>query len=308
MGDFHSQIVAQEGWSSFGFWLLIAGLLGEGFVVAAPRLFRIPHTLEIALGLSLTIVVALGCGFEHVAENKIADLESQESGQAGKDIAAAKNSAAQAIQRAAELGLKVDKLPDFVKAKEGEINGQIADFQKFSNSARNQANAAMERLQDDTAALDKTRADAETAATKAEAAQKAMEEANAPRWIPPDKQHDFVAKMKSFAGMRVNIVTPPSTTADAGPLAGELQELLTKADWKVGSAAPIAGWAKYVLVCTGKNPTPHVAEVSKELVLALRRADIPSFLDPDLGPSIPITGAAAQVDNPDLSILVGAKQ
>ena len=305
MGNFPAQIAVQEWWSGFGFWVLVAGLAGELAVLAIPE-----HRgrLEKLLSALFTVVVIVGCAFEHVADNRISDLVAQEEALAGAKIADANAKASDAAKKAGELGVKVETLPTFVARKETEINGDIGRFQQYAATSKTQADAAIHQLAVDTAALDKARTDAQAAAKQAEAQLAAMKAANTPRTIVEEDQANFVSRMKTFSGIAANIFTPPSTSSDAGPLAGLLGTLLEKADWKVAMGAPIGGWAKFVLVCVGKNPKPNVQNAAKMLVLALRAEGIQSFVDFDLGPNIPLTGAGDPLPNPDMTILVGAKQ
>jgi hypothetical protein len=83
MGEFPAQIATQEWWGGFGFWVLVVGLAGELAVLAIPE-----HRgrLEKGLAAIFTVVVIIGCAFEHVADNRIAILVSREEAAAGRKI------------------------------------------------------------------------------------------------------------------------------------------------------------------------------------------------------------------------------
>jgi hypothetical protein len=114
--------------------------------------------------------------------------------------------------------------------------------------------------------------------------------------------------MKSFSGLSVNVFVPPSTTADAGPFAELLGAMLKKAGWKVGSGTSMGGWARYVLVCTGENPKPNVEVAAEEIARTLQVDGIITFIDPKLGPYIPLTGVGIPLKSTDMTILVGSRQ
>ena len=224
------------------------------------------------------------------------------------EISAANERAANAVREAGRLGVKVDTLPSFVTQKESEINGQISAFQKFATDQQAQDKAAIAELTRAKDVVTKARTDAITAANAAIQTSAAMAAANAPRALLPNQQTSFVEQMRPFMGLSANVFTMPSNTPDAAPLADMLGRLLISANWKVGGGVPIAGYAKYVLVCIGDKPPPNVEAAAKTLVLALRADGIQAFIDTTLGPNVPFTGAGSPLGNPDMTILVGTKQ
>jgi hypothetical protein len=214
--------------------------------------------------------------------------------------------AEQAAAHAADLGVTVDNLRGFVAQKEKDADQQLADFKKFAEDEKNQTTAVIAQLNSDEANLRKARDDAQAAATAAEAERAAIEAANKPRDMTADQQSDFIAKMKPFAGLIVNVLTPVQNSADAGPLGTLLVNLLKEAGWKVGYGAPGGGWAKAVLVCVGTKPKDNVSAATQAMVLALRADNIKSFGSHE-GPNIPLNGFGATLPNPDMTILVGSK-
>lgn len=262
-------------------------------------------TLIGAVGWLLVAVGVAGEGYWEVQvshdDEAITSFDEQKLGVAEK-------SAAEATALAGELGVKVDELPDFVAKKEGELSGDVTQFQQYARSVQSQTANDLKRLKEDTDALNKARDDATAAAKKAEAERAAVEAASAPRYLTPQQQADFVTKMAKFPGLTANILTTPSNTPDAGPLASLLESLLGQAKWKTGSMQGLAGWAKYVLVCVGKNPKPDIGSAATAIVLELRSDGIPAFVDNDIEPISNATGVGALLPNPDLAIIVGAKQ
>ena len=251
-------------------------------------------TLIGALGWLLVAVGVAGEGYWEVQvshdDEAITSFDEQKLGNA-------EESAADANKLAGELGVKVDELPSFVAQKEGELTGNIAQFRQYARLVQGQTNNDLERLKEDTAALNKARDDATAAAKQAEIELAAVQVANAPRYLLPQQQNDFVSSMKGFGGL----------TADTGPLSSLLESLLKQAGWKVETMQTFSGWSKYVQVCIGKTPKPNVAAAATAIVLAMRQANIQAFINNDLGPDIPASGSGTNVQNPDMTILVGSK-
>lgn len=224
-------------------------------------------------------------GQKHQTEKSASDTEIA---RLHRDTADANARAVEAASDAAKLGLSVGNLHDFVAQQTDTNNAVIAD------------------LKSNTKDLERARADAITAAGEAKKTLDTVNEAIKPRTIA--NEGAFVEAVKPFAGLSVNVITPPSTTPDAGPLGQLLVALLKRADWKVGWGNPMSGWAKFVLVGAGKNPKPNVLAAATAIVTALRASGMQAFLAPEYGPEVPITGVAETVPNPDMTIIVGARQ
>jgi hypothetical protein len=75
MGDFGFRIAGEEFWSSVGYWILVAGLVGDVLVLVVPR-HR--ERLEKILTAVFTIVIIAGVAIEHRADSAISVLVSQE--------------------------------------------------------------------------------------------------------------------------------------------------------------------------------------------------------------------------------------
>lgn len=203
-----------------------------------------------------------------------------------------------------------------------DLVNSFGGLHKFVTDQENKNAVAIADLKQNSSDLEKARNDAVTAANNAKADIAKAEDAltkekairdqivamNTPRTIVPDKQNPFIQRLKPFSGLTVNVLTPVQNDSDAGPLATLLVDLLTKAGWKVGTGSPGTGWSKMVLVCTGDHPSEKVTGAAQTIVLAMRAAGIPSFIDPQLGPNIPMSGFASTLPNPDMTILVGSKQ
>jgi hypothetical protein len=210
---------------------------------------------------------------------------------------------------------KFGGLKNLVGTTERKIAGEVSDFQKRTAADIESAKQTIAGARDTIAELNRDRTDltkardeTEAAEKKAEAVVAAAAAANAPRSLLPKQQDDLVAKLKASPGLMANLLIPPSTTPDTGPLASLLEELLTKAGWKVGLMQTLGGWSKTVLVCTGKSPKLAVEKAATIIVLELRAAGIASFVDVDMGPQIPASGSGSSLPNPDMTIIIGSKQ
>jgi hypothetical protein len=124
MDDFAKQIAEQEWWSSFGFIILVIGLLGDIATLAVP-VHR--GRLEKYLTAIFTAVIIIGCAYEHVAENKIADLIALEQQAADKVIAESNNQAQQAKLQVAQIRDEVAPR-ELTKAEQNQIADQLRQF------------------------------------------------------------------------------------------------------------------------------------------------------------------------------------
>jgi hypothetical protein len=87
MGAFDSRIASEEFWSSVGYWILVAGLVGDIIVLVVPR-HR--ERLEKILAAFFTVVIIVGVAIEHRADASISVLVSQEEKQASEAQSALK--------------------------------------------------------------------------------------------------------------------------------------------------------------------------------------------------------------------------
>jgi hypothetical protein len=253
------------------------------------------------------IFVAAFVGLECVAEYKGGDIETQVRSNNAAAQLELTNRANSAVADAVEITNKFGGLHSFVTAKEGELDNHFAAFKRYADDERQRTEAVIVELNADQQKLDKARNDAIAAANEAKEALAAVQAANAPRYLLPQQQTDFVSSMNGFSGLAAQILVPPSTTSDTGPLASLLESLLKQAGWKSGTMQTFGGWSKYVQVCIGKTPKPNVADAATAIVIAMRQANIQAFINNDLGPSIPASGSGTTVEKPDMTILVGSK-
>jgi len=75
MAGLQAAIAKEEFWSSMGYWILVAGLVGDIIVLVVPS-----HRdrLEKVLAAFFTIVIIVGVAIEHRADAAISVLVSQE--------------------------------------------------------------------------------------------------------------------------------------------------------------------------------------------------------------------------------------
>lgn len=309
----------------FHLLLVMTGLVAIGVVMEGPEIVREARnawlqckgnrkrhrsiapwiTLIGALGW---LFVAVGVAGEGYWEARVSHDDEAITSFDEQKLGDAEQAAAAANKLAGELGVKVDELPSFVAKKEGELTGNIAQFQLYAHSVERQTASDLKRLREDTDALNKARDDATAAAKQAETERAAAEAVIAPRYLTPQQQTEFVAKTAAFPGLAANVLTPPSNTPDAGPLASLLESLLKQAKWKTGSMQSFGGWAKYVLVCVGKTPKPAVNSAAMAIVLELRADGIPAFIDNEIEPSVQTNGVGRPLPNADMTIIIGSKQ
>jgi hypothetical protein len=315
-------LISQRDWfAECIFWSTLAVVIGCAMEVPEvlhelwPKLFaqKRERLIKIVASIGLGFVVLGVAGelcFEHGRagyESLLQNFDNILLVDAERRTASAQKEAEDAAVEAGELGVKVDNLPSFVSKKERDITTELNRFQKFEMGVQNETATALDRLKTDTEALNKARDEAKIAAKEAEAQRAAMEAANAPRYLSPQQQTNLASGMKGFSGLAAQILVPPSTTPDAGPLASLLESLLKQAEWKVGTMQTSVGWSKYVQVCVGKTPKPNVTAAATAIVVAMRQANIQALIINDLGPSIPASGSGFQIANPDMTILVGSK-
>lgn len=262
-----------------------------------------------------SLLVVGGVGGEYVFGGRAAHIATELQQQSDQAVAGLKAEqeadhkiATEAAAHAADLGVTIDGLRNFVAQKEKEADQQFSDFKKFADDEKTQTEALITQLSTDKTDLENARNDAQAAAKQAETELSVMHAENTPRGMNSAQQDEFVLRVTTFAGLTANVFSFPSTTPDAGPLADLLITLLKKANWNVGFGSPMSGWAKSVLVCVGDHPTSNVTDAAKAIALALRQDGITSFVDSKLGPNIALTGMGAPLPNPDMTIIVGAKQ
>ncbi|MGA2537799.1 MAG: hypothetical protein ABSF53_17410 [Terracidiphilus sp.] len=271
-----------------------------------------PIKIISSVGLFLVI---LGIAGELTFEGRVSEYDGKLQtfdefvlGEAKLAAAEAQQNANEAARQAGLLGVKVDSLPSFVSQKETEITGELDRFQKYEKGVQNETGTALDKLRTNTEALNKATEDAKAAAKEAEAQRKAMAEANAPRYLLPQQQIDFVNTLKGFGKLNIQLVTPPNTTPDVGPLASLLEVLIKQPKGNNASIMqPLGGWAKYVQVCPGPTPTPNINAAAAAIVNALNADKVPAFIMPNCDPKAQQYGAGDPIKDADIIVYVGSK-
>jgi hypothetical protein len=114
LSEFAGQISTQEFWSSVGYWVLVAGLIGDILVLAIPA-HR--ERLEKILAAIFTAVIILGVAIEHKADVKIAVLVSREESASALTIESLKNDIANANAREKEAEARIAEATQQLEAE-----------------------------------------------------------------------------------------------------------------------------------------------------------------------------------------------
>jgi hypothetical protein len=160
------------------------------------------------------ILVVLGVAGELVTEYKASEFAGglqalsrqterllfSEASDAEEKIADDNNIATNAAKDAANLGVTVGTLHDFVNAKEGELDSQLTALKSFSNDEHRRAAATIAALTRDRADLAQARTDAQAAASSAEIELAAYRKETAPRTINPEQRRQIDAAIKGKVG------------------------------------------------------------------------------------------------------------
>jgi hypothetical protein len=109
----------EEFWSSFGFWMLVVGLVGDVAVLTIPK-----HRdrLEKVLSAFFTIVIIVGVAIERKADNEISRKTDVKMATLARDAARFEKEAADAGERAA----KAEKATEDEKIARLKLEKQIA--------------------------------------------------------------------------------------------------------------------------------------------------------------------------------------
>jgi hypothetical protein len=239
MDNFDARIAGAEFWSSVGYWILVAGLVGDIVVLVVPK-HR--ERLEKVLAAFFTVVIILGVAIEHRADAAISVLVSQAQGKTGlqiaqlnKDAEDARKSAAQAEERAAKA------------------EAHLAE----SNERAAKANA---RAAD---------AERETERLKQRFADRKLTDAQAKK---------MTDKLRSFAGQEFD-VTPYWETKESMGIANRIVDVLVRAGWKYTppkQSGMMLGGVTGVLVYVHPSAPVSVRNAADALVSILNNQDIVS--------------------------------
>lgn len=138
MGGFDARIAVEEFRSSVGYGILVAGLVGDIFVLVVPGHRQ---RLEKLLTAFFTIVIIIGVAVEHRADNAISLLVSQEQTATALEVSDAQVVASAANVQAAALGKEAEKerlkrveieermaWRRLTEKQQGEIAAQLKNF------------------------------------------------------------------------------------------------------------------------------------------------------------------------------------
>ena len=122
MGDVGASIANEEFWSSVGYWILVAGLVGDIVVLTVPR-HR--ERLEKVLAAFFTIVIIIGVAIEHRADATVSVLVSQQQMATGLQMAQLTQTAGDArtlaeTERLARLKLEAQVQPRTITIRQQE--------------------------------------------------------------------------------------------------------------------------------------------------------------------------------------------
>jgi hypothetical protein len=267
-----------------------------------------------------TLLIMAGCGgewfFEHQAtalEGQLQQISDAKVAGLARDEAADNKIATQAAAKAGALGVKVDKLPDFVKAKEDEISRKSSALEGFANAVTQRDSATAAELTRDSAALNRARDDAQGAAAAAETQLETMRRERAPRGFSPQQEKNFVAHLEQFSGTTVGIWRADTTSPDTLPFADAIGDLLAKAKWIArGTSISHAARASAVNVLV-RSGAPKSAEDAANALVSELTADGfsalrgPAFTDEKVMQGNAIAENVFGGTVPDVLVFVGTR-
>lgn len=100
MSGIDSRIVVEEFWSSVGFWILVAGLVGDLLVLLVPKN---RNRLEARLTMIFTFAIIVGVSVERIADKNISWLVSQVQSSTALQVSQAQAAASAASVQVATL-------------------------------------------------------------------------------------------------------------------------------------------------------------------------------------------------------------
>lgn len=205
-----------------------------------------------ALLLLANVLIAGGVGGEYMQGFREAATAHEAESASARTIAALKSQeaadqkiASQAAAYAADLGVTVEVIRDYVTWKQADAESQLANFKRDIEGERNRNAAAVSALQASMADLNtvRDRAQAATASIKSDLAEmtslldqeralrQQMTAAMTPRGFSPDQQEAARQKLEIFGPMRVDIITF-GDSREIVNFGRELAETLQVAGWR----------------------------------------------------------------------------
>jgi len=226
MGGTDTSIANEEFWSSVGYWILVAGLVGDIVVLVVPK-HR--ERLEKVFAALFTIVIILGVAIEHRADAAISVLVSQEQHDADARIQEAKRSVASLegdnLKLSGDLETEKAKVAGLqtaasdAKAAQQKVEVELAKQQGLAEQLKAQNLATDQSLEDER----NTRLE--------------LEKSLAPRVLAYifNKGVENIAPLRAYAGMRVILEYIPDM--EAARAIGSIAPVIGQAGWKVVSSA-----------------------------------------------------------------------
>jgi hypothetical protein len=239
MDGIDTQITRAELWSSVGYWILVAGLVGDIAVLVVPK-HR--ERLEKLLAAFFTIVIIVGVAIEHRADAAISVLVSQKQAETALQIA------------------QLDKEAGDARKTAGEAEERAAKAEAHLSESNERAARANERAAD---------AERETERLKQRLADRTLTDAQAVA---------IERKLRAFAGQEFDF-TPYWDTKESIAIANRIADLLNGAGWKYippTKSGFMLGGVTRVLVHVHPNAPAKVTSAAGALVSALNEQRIVS--------------------------------
>lgn len=261
------------------------------------------------IGLSLEPVLAIAIW---EVDSTITDKQNEQISAAQTEASRANERAANAVLKAANLGVTFDKLKQYVNDNERAAIEQMDSFKKFAALEKTQADSVIAELNSNRDRLEKARADALIAAAQAKQALAVMEAANKPRGLSSPQRTVFVEHLKKFHDTVVSVWRFSTTSPDSISLGIALRDLLTEAKWKSRGVSTSwgSGFAKGIVVLNRSEGKAAVAEAVIALVRELNDDGLAAVSASDLegiGGDFFLNGMMVGGPNPDIVVVVGTK-
>jgi len=275
-------ISSANNWNEVAAWCsVLGGVIGLAALLIFRR--RIPFA-EKAMLIAAGVFVLLGGGGRLVFGARASTAAAQLQQLSGQRVASLKRDqerdhkiAMQAASHAADLGVTVDTLQDFVTKKEEAADAQFAKFKRFAQNERKRNDAVIAELRRNSSNLDKARSDALAAAVDAKRAA-AKVEATADKFVPrrltPDQQKLIADQLKKWAivpgeaplpggghlgGKQAGYAGGYPDTSETNDLAADLRKAFALAGWDACCEPIMTGGTT---VMTGDVPVPALTGIS----------------------------------------------
>ena len=204
-----------EVWSSFGFWTLVVGLVGDVAVLTIPK-----HRdrLEKILSAFFTIVIIVGVAIERKADSEISRSTDLKIATLERDAKRFEKEAAQAIERATNA-----------ESHLAEARERAANAETGAANAVKKAKEAGERALKFEASIASANARSKEAEARVAKAQLDLAKLEAPRTLTAQQRRRIVDKLKVFAGQKFAAFVTP--VREATNLLNAIGEVLISSGW-----------------------------------------------------------------------------